>query len=156
MNRFRSCRPALHVRPCRPSLRSGPPAGPPASRASIRFLAEAFAVWCDQKSRLEVLSGAKADSEDDAADSENAVLDDESHDALADAYARTRELIGALLAQAETQRAADREARQEPRPPFAGARLPDSGEGERPREPVSTIEMDDGPTAPGRRACPAC
>jgi len=64
-----------------------------APRASIKFLADAFAVWCDQKSRL---AGARA----------TGLLDDESHAALAEAYARTRELIGALLARAEVRRAA--------------------------------------------------
>jgi len=72
-----------------------------APRASIKFLADAFAVWCDQKSRL---AGARA----------TGLLDDESHAALAEAYARTRELIGVLLARAEATR-----VRQEPRPPIA-------------------------------------
>jgi len=75
-----------------------------APRASIKFLADAFAVWCDQKSRL---AGARAPEvrRGAAADSENAVLDDDGHAALAEAYARTREVIGALLARAEAARA---------------------------------------------------
>ena len=101
------------------------------SRASIKFLAEAFAVWCDQKSRL---AGARAPEvrRGAAADSENAVLDDDGHDALAETYARTRELIGAPLARAEV-------ARTE----ILGG--PASG------GPPSEERM-----AAGRRACPAC
>ena len=133
-----------------------------APRASIKFLADAFAVWCDQKSRL---AGARA----------TGLLDDESHDALAEAYARTRELISALLARVET---IERTARQAPRPPTAradayqgvpgaasvvdaggraageppegrrsdgvGAKRPSTWEGEPPGEP------------PRARNCPAC
>jgi hypothetical protein len=52
---------------------------------SMKFLAEAFAAWCDQKSRL---SAARA----------TGLIDDEAHDALLEDYARTRDRIGALLA----------------------------------------------------------
>ena len=87
------------------------------SRSSTRFLSEAFAVWCDQKSRL---AAARA----------MGVLDDESHDALVEAYTRTRELIGALLARADAH--------------YADAERPSTWEGEAPAEP------------PRARNCPAC
>jgi hypothetical protein len=63
------------------------------SHASMKFLAEAFAVWCDQKSRL---TAARA----------TGLVDEESHDALIAAYIRTRDLLGVLLARAEARRAA--------------------------------------------------
>ncbi len=63
------------------------------SHASMKFLAEAFAVWCDQKSRL---TAARA----------TGIIDEESHDALIAAYTRTRDLLGVLLARAEARRAA--------------------------------------------------
>jgi hypothetical protein len=59
----------------------------------MKFLAEAFAVWCDQKSRL---TAARA----------TGLLDGESHDALMASYTRTRDLLGALLARVEARRAA--------------------------------------------------
>ncbi len=86
----------------------------------MKFLAEAFAAWCDQKSRL---SAACA----------TGLIDGESHDALLEAYTRTRDLISALLARTEVARAAQR------------------GAGAHPGEAEEAWDAES-----GMRSCPAC
>ncbi len=122
------------------------------SRASTRFLAEAFAVWCDQKSRL---AGARA----------MGLLDDETHDALSEAYTRTRELIGALLARAEVSRTeisgGPDSVGPQPRERIAveaaqSAALPTNGASGSLGGPDSVGPQPEERMAAGRRVCPAC